>query len=185
MSGQDRTEPAIASRLGDERERRASQQNRIARRVVLVAGDDHRPRRICRLIEHGPDDCCGNRGLVAENDQRPGRRARNRLKPDGDGAGQPARRFRVGHPALSPPVDRGLDRLGVVAEHDDDVGQAGDMQRVQHVLKDRPATERGQQLDAPEARGRPRGEDDRGDPLRRGRLGHPPVIGVGSRITRT
>ena len=75
--------------------------------------------------------------------------------------------------------------LGVVAENDHDLGEALRIEGVEHVLQDGPAAELGQQLHAAEARSGPGGEDDRADRRGFGPRGHPPVIGVGSRTSRT
>ena len=52
------------------------------------------------------------------------------------------------------------------------------------MLQDRTAAQRRQQLYAAETRGGPRGEDDRADRAA-STPGHPPVIGVASRVSRT
>ncbi len=83
------------------------------------------------------------------------------------------------------PFDRPLDRLGIVAKDDHHLGKSLGIDRVEHMLQDRPATELGEQLHAAEPRRGTGGENDRADRHGFGRLGHPPVIGVGSRISRT
>ena len=124
-------------------------------------------------------------GLVAENDQRRRRGRCDRSKPDRQRTRQPAPGIGVPDALFAAPLDGLLDRLGVVAEDDHDLGEALGIEGVEHVLQDRTAAQRRQQLHAAETRGGPRGEDDRADRCGLGPPGHPPVIGVASRVSRT
>ena len=96
--------------------------------------------------------------LVAEGDEDGVGRGRHRLEADLERARQPSSRVRVDDPLLAAPRDGGLDGGGVLAEHDDDLPHPGIGERVEDVLEHRPAADRRQQLAAPEARGRARGE---------------------------
>ena len=113
-----------------------------------------------RRVEQRPMTSTHESRLVAEDDERRIDRVRRRRHAragpsstgHATGSGFRTRRSRA-------PVDRVLDRVGVVAQDDDDVTEAGRGERVEDVLQDRPALERRQQLAAPEPRAvlRPRG----------------------------
>ena len=137
------------------------------------------------MREKRPDRVGAKPRLVAEDDQRRGGGRSRRREPDRDRARQAAPGIGVPDAPLAAPLDRPLDRVGVVAEDDDDLGEALRIERVEHVLQDGPAAQLGQQLHAAEPRRGPSGEHDRADRRGFGPRGHPPVIGVGSRTSRT
>ena len=62
-------------------------------------------------------------------------------------------------------VDRGLDVVGVVAQHDDRLVQTGLGEPIEHVLEDRPALDRREQLVSTEPRSGPGSQHDRDDPV--------------------
>ena len=66
---------------------------------------------------------------------------------------------------------------GIASDHDDDLVQAGTFETLEHVLEDRPAFERSQELAATEPRAGTRCEHDGGDPgpVRPG-ASHPPML---------
>ena len=106
-------------------------------------------------------------------------------EPDRERTRQPAPGIRVPDAPFAAPLDGLLDRVRVVAEDDDHLGEALGIEGVEYVLQDGTAAQLSQQLHATETRRGPCGEDDRADDRGFGPRGHPPVIGVGSWTSRT
>ena len=166
MRGEHRPEAAVAGGRRDQPERRSTQEDRVAAAVVGV-GRHH--------------DRVGRRvGGAARRATRPrsrasaGRRATmsaastsspRALDPDLERARQAAARIGVPDAALRPPRDRGLDGVGVVAEDDDRLVQAGPREPIEDVLEDRPALDRREQLVTTESRPGPGRQHDRDDPV--------------------
>ena len=184
MGREDGTQAAVAGCLGRQAEGRASEQDRVPCGVVVVTGHDNGMLRLDRLGEERPDRVGAKSGLVAEDDQRRGGGRRDRREPDRQRARQAPCGIGVPDAALAAPGNRLLDCRGFVAENDHDLSDALPIERVEHVLQHGPAAQLGEQLHAAEARSGPGCENDRADRRGFGSPGHPPVIGVGSRISR-
>jgi hypothetical protein len=150
VCGQHRSQSAVAGRLGGERERSAVEQDRIATSVVRVAGNDDRVGRVTGLLQERFDRFGADARLVAEHDERARGVLRHGSQPDRDRARQTTFGFGVAYTSLAAPLDGCLDRLRVGAEDDDDVGQPGGVDGIEHVLQHRLAADLGKQLDAAE-----------------------------------
>ena len=163
MRGEDRTEPAVAARLVQQREARGAHQHRVAAPVIRVRRHDDRPIQVRGCVQERADHLGPHGRLVTERDEdgvgpllHGGSTGRQR-------AGQPAFWLGIDDPALRPPRDRGLDRGGVGAQDHDDVVDAGLGQAVEGVLEERPAIDRRKELPAPEPGAGARSQHDRSD----------------------
>ena len=155
----------VAARLPDEAERGPTDEDRVPATIVRVDGHDDRAATLLRCLEERPDDRRRDERLVAKGDEHgPGIRP-DRGEPDLERARQAAFRLRIDDPARAPPVDGGLDALRVLSEDDHRLPHPRLGQCVQHVLEDRPARDRREQLAATEARSRARGEHESHGPF--------------------
>jgi hypothetical protein len=145
---QQRPQAAIAGRLADQGECLAPDENGVPAAVVGVDGHHDRATSLRSRLEQRPDHRARDERLVAQGDEDRGRLRADGLEADLHRARQPAIRFGVDDTPGGAPVDRRLDAIGVVAQHDDRLPHPGLAERVEHVLKDRPAADRCEQLAA-------------------------------------
>ena len=150
VGGDDRTEPAVAGRLGHEPEGGPPKQDR----VPPVPGLGRPGRRSTVLVDgrrdEGRDRLDRDQRLVPERDEHRLRVGRDRRESDPQGARQSAFRVGIHHARLPAPRDGVLDRGDVTPEDDDHVVDTGSRERVEDVLEDRPSADRREQLAAAE-----------------------------------
>ncbi len=175
MRGEQRSEPAVTGGLPDQAECGPPEQDRVAPAVVGIDRDDDRAAVVRRGVEDGAYGLDGEEWLVAEDDQGaieataidPFRRAVTgvveRRHTGLERARQAAGRVGIADPPGAPPLDRGLQGVGIVAEDDHDVGEPGRRQSVEDVLEDRATADRREELAAPEPRTRPSRQHEGGD----------------------
>ena len=180
---QQRPEPAIAGRLGNEAERRAPEQDGVATALVVIGRHGDRAGRVGLPVEQRLDHRGGDERLVAEGDEHGLGGRRHRLEPDLQRARQATARVRVDDALFVAPFDRAFDRGGVVTEDDHDLPHPGLGHRVEHVLEHRPAADGRQQLPATEPRRRTCGEDQADRRLVHARI-FPPWAGPSHRARR-
>ena len=159
-----RPEAPVAARRRDEPERRAPEQDRVATTVVRVDRHHDRPRRHGARGEERADGPPDSRGW-SPSTMSAARPSGERLDPDagasstgrgrGLGCGSGARLA-----TRSPPRCRRRHRRARPRLVD-----AGPREPIEHVLEDRPALDRREELAAPEPRSGAGGQHDRDDPV--------------------